>query len=182
MADAHFTRTDTAEGARFDVTPAPKLLARRLAIGLGVVTGLVILVGASAAGGQVGFLLSAILWGPLLGASLFSAAKGADPYPRVPTTLTVNAEGVRVGGTLFAARDIAEFIIQHPRDHGGTYVRSTTARIGDHIQNAHENRSFALMARLKSSSRPQLLVFGLTYNTGCALMNDVSAALNGRSL
>ncbi|MGQ3138929.1 MAG: hypothetical protein ACT6Q5_10255 [Sphingopyxis solisilvae] len=41
------------------------------------------------------------------------------------------------------------------------------------------NRSYALMARLKSSSKNEVLAFGLTLNVARSLQSDVTAALSG---
>jgi hypothetical protein len=181
MAEAHFSRTDTAEGARFDVTPAPALKTRSALIGCGAIFAIGLGLAALTAGIGV-FLLSAILWVPLLIAA-YLAKKTGDKYSRAPTTLIVSAGGIRAGDRHFAATDIAELLLQLPYDHGGVHresaPRTTGAQVGTMVAQAQENRSYALMARLKSDSRPQVLVFGLTYNVGSALLSDVSGALQG---
>lgn len=180
MAEAYFTRTDTAEGARFDVTPAPKLGSQSALLGCISLIPLAIAFFAYRSGGMVILMVSGILWVPLLVLILVAVMKGRR-HDRKPTSLLVNAEGIRVDGRNIAARDIAELILQLPGDHGGRYVegasRATASQVGRAVAVADENRSYALMARLRSDSRPQMLVFGLTPNVGRALLDDVSAVL-----
>lgn len=180
--EAHFVRTDTAEGARFEVTPAPAPGAQGcFFVGGYLIAGLIALGGLSL--GIAGFLFSAVLWGPLLLVLWLVGKSSAEKYSRAPVTLIVNAHGITAGDRVFPAESIAELLLRHPSDDGGARYelesRSAGQAIGQSIAQEVRNRSFALMARLKSGSVPEVLVFGLTYNTGVALLNDVIATMKG---
>lgn len=179
-AEAHFVRTDTVEGACFEVTPAPKVAAQGCLLVFGYLfAGLIALGGLSL--GVPGFLASSVLWGPLLLVLRLVRKSAAEKYSRAPVTLIVNAHGITAGDRDFPAESIVELLLRHPSDDGGARFelesRSGGQAIGRSIAHEVRNRSLALMARLKSGSAPEVLVFGLTYNTGVALVNDVIAAM-----
>ncbi len=135
-----------------------------------------ILVGLSAS------MLLALVGLLLLAFAIFMQVKSSDKQSRAPTRLVVNATGIKVGEKFYPADSIRQLLLRHPNETGGeTYEvhhRSDAARVGAMVATAQRNRSYALMARLKSSSKPEVLVFGLTNNTGTALLNDVSRELN----
>jgi hypothetical protein len=180
MNEALFTRTDTPQGVRFDVTPAPAVKTQGCMVMVGYgFSALVALWGLG--GGIPGLLLSSLIWGPVLAATVFLGRHLSKEPPRKAVSLLVNEDGINVGGRHYAASDIVEFQLKLPGDDGGVkyevYPSSGSATFGRLTAQRAKNRSYALMARMRSISRPEIIVFGLTWNTGEALMNDVSEAM-----
>jgi hypothetical protein len=179
MAQAHFTRTDTAEGARFDIRPAskPVSLSCMLIIAYGF-TAMIMYFGAKY--NMLGPF--AILWLPLLVLSVIATVATRDKYPRVPVTLIVNHEGVHANGVLYPREAIAEFALRNTAG-GGKDIwynsRSMASTGGAAVAAAHQNVGWGLFARPRTSSTPVILAFGLTPDTARALLNDVSEAMGG---
>lgn len=180
-AEAHFLRTDAAEGTRFEITPASSPRARGCVFAFGFALVAIIALWGLSAGGIAGLVMSGVVWGPLLLFLWLVAKSGAEKYSRAPVTLIVNSSGITAGTRLFPAESIAELLLRHPDDDGGHHdapLAATGARaLGQSVANSVRACSYALMARLKANSVPEVLVFGLTYNTGCALLTDVRAAM-----
>lgn len=177
MAQAHFTRTDTAEGARFDIRPAskPASLTCMLIVAYGF-TAMIIYFGATY--DMLGPF--AILWLPLLAISIAATFATRDKFPRVPVTLIVNTDGVRANGAFVPRDAIAEFALRNTA--GGNKdiwydSRSMASTAGAAVQAAHQNAAWGLFVRLRSSSTPAILAFGLTPDTARALLNDVAEAM-----
>lgn len=182
MSEASFVRTDTPEGARFDVTPAPKAGAMGCLVAVCVIAA-VALIFLGLKIGEGGVTFTAILWVPLLLGAAVVAVVHADKFPRVPVSLVVNGQGIRAGNHVFPGPEIAELILRHPTGAGRTYRAapgSAGASIGQAAARQAQERSYALMVRLTSSSQPQVLAYGLTYDAGLTLLNDVQAVLRRR--
>lgn len=186
--EALFSAMETEQGVQFDIVPASMpasygcmMVFLYIMAGLG---GLVALSGMVA--GDDG---SGAFWGGLFvaavpaGGVLWIRRMNAR-YERVPVKMVVNGNGITIGSRFFRSEDIRELVVKLPFDGGGaemtqyhTGVASTAgAATGMEIR----NRSYALMARLKSSSANEVLAFGLTYNVACSLLSDVNAALSGK--
>jgi hypothetical protein len=173
-SEASFTRNDTPEGAQFDIVSASQPMGRGcLFVGVYAICAVMILLGAT-----FGMLVGL----PLLAFTIFMHVKSGDKHSRAPTRLVVNASGITVGGKFYPADSIVQLLLRHPNDTGGANYeiqhKSDAAHVGAMVRTAQMNRSYALMARLKASSTPEVLVFGLTPNTGNALLNDVTRELN----
>lgn len=203
MNEAVFTRTDTPDGVRFDITPAPspKGSGALLTVGggcMGLWVGLVMggiaaiasfIVAAMILGEKLGFFvcvmvgIGVVIWRVKRATRQF---RSLDPTFK-PARLVVSPAGITYDGGFLPAEDIAELTVRHPRDTGGYRApRALRERdgpaagaynAGAQLGTALANRSFALMARRKSVSTPVLLVPGLTWNTGEALLNDVREAM-----
>lgn len=184
--EAHFTITETPDGAQFDVIPAAKPVSFGCMVaclyGMAALAGLIALSGLSSGSG--GQLLGGIVIGIPAAAGIFVFNRMGNKHSRAPVRLLVNPDGITVGQRFYPSADIRELILRLPHDTGGstmtTIHTSASAQTGAAIGMELRNRSYALMARVKSSSRPEILAFGLTYNVGDSLLKDVSAALNGR--
>ena len=184
--EAHFTITETSDGAQFDITPASKPASFGCMVvcvyAMGAIGALIALVGlVSGSGGQ---LIGGLVLAVPVAVGFFIFRQMANAHDRVPVRMLVNPDGITIGQRFYAASDIRELILRLPHDAGGaemvTYHTKASAQAGAAIGLELRNRSYALMARLKSSSKPEILAFGLTHNVGDSLLKDVSAALHGR--
>lgn len=186
--EAHFSTTETEQGVQFDIVPAsmPASFGCMMAF-LYIIAGLGGLVALS--GLVAGDDGSGAFWGGLFvaavpaGGILWFKRMNAR-YERVPVRMLVNDRGITIGARFFRSEDIRELVVKLPFDDGGaemtqyhTGVASTAgAATGMEIR----NRSYALMARLKSGSANEVLAFGLTVNVARSLLSDASAALSGK--
>lgn len=180
--EAHFSITETPEGVQFDITPASKPASFGcMIVGLyGLTAFVAFIVMVQLSGGLLGGVIAAA---PLL-AGIYFLNRKVNAHDRIPVRMLVNTSGITVGQQFYPSSDIRELIMRFPHDAGGstmtTYHGSAAAQAGAGVGMELRNRSYALMARLKSSSQPEILAFGLTYNVGDSLLKDVSSALNGR--
>lgn len=186
--EAHFSTAETDAGVEFDIVPAsmPGSFGCFMVILyiLAGIAGLIALGGLAA--GEDG---SGAFWGgalfaivPVGGIYFFKRMNGR--YERVPVKMVVNAQGIRIGARMYRSEDIRELVLGLPFDKGGAemvqYHSGVAGTAGAATGMEIRNRSYALMARLKSSSKNEILAFGLTVHVGQSLLSDVKAALAGR--
>lgn len=184
--EAHFTSRETTDGTLFDVTPASKPFSFGCIIvcvyGLAAIGVFVALSGLLA--GDGGMLFGGLFFAAVIGVPTYLVNRKINEHDRAQVQMLVNMDGIAIGPRIYPTTDIRELILRFPYDAGGstmtTYHTSTASQLGAGAGMELRNRSYALMARLKSSSKPEILVFGLTYNVGESLLNDVNAALKGR--
>lgn len=186
--EAHFSATETDQGVQFDIEPASMpasfgcmMVFLYIMAGIG---GLVALTGLASgedgAGAFWGGLFVAAV--PIGGILVFKRLNAR--YERVPVRMVVGKSGITIGARSYRSADIRELVVGLPFDKGGTEMMPTHSGVAGTAGAAAgmevRNRSYALMARLKSSSKNEVLAFGLTYNVACSLLSDASAALAGK--
>lgn len=195
-SEATFTRQDSAEGAVFSVRPAAKPggLGCMTTIGylfFGGIALIALIVGVQfdlergvpfqMVKFSVGF--SAIIWLPGL-LIVWSASKGTrDPAQREAVTITVDHKGLRVGGKHFPEAEIRDLVVDIPGRKGGqgftplrdgmSSAQQGAYNAGAAMAVAQINSSYALMVRTKASNQFEMLAFGLTPDTGRALLRDI---------
>ena len=149
------------------------------------------LVGALLPGTHNGSFTGLLSFAGAIAVVVWRARKGSSSTKRTlnrtPVSLLVNGARITREGVLIPASDIAELLLKHPNDRGGIRPASVTPEFGTSAAGAYRmgqrmgaeilNRSFALMVRRRSISTPEILVEGLTWNTGEALMSDVMEAM-----
>lgn len=183
--EAHFTATQTSDGVVFNVTPASMpasygcmMFFLYLMAGIG---GLIAIGGLL--GGEGGALIGGLFVGGIPAAGIVWIMKMNARWERAPVEMLVNREGITIGARTYRAEDIRELIVKLPFDSGGaemTQVHTGVASTAGAVTGMEiRNRSYALLARLKTSSENEVLAFGLTYHAACSLLNDVRAALAG---
>lgn len=109
----------------------------------------------------------------------------AENASRQPRNIRVDAAGVTVVSHTYGAADIVEFSVTHQSAGPATvrYERITTAggaigaSLRDNTENAQAHVSYQASLRLRSDSRPIVLMSGLTEQTASALIQDLSDAL-----
>lgn len=105
----------------------------------------------------------------------------SDIAKRKAVTLTAGKNELAVDGVKYPVRAIAELYLKEPQAGGqlvyGSGVALASAEVGAAIERSHKRRCLSLILRMKDSSRPMELVFGLTPEAGTALLNDVGFAL-----
>lgn len=196
-SEAVFVRTDTPNGVQFDVTPASKPAGTSafLTVGggcLGLFNGMFLgvfaaiptyIISSLILGSGFGSLPAmAVMCGIVVWFTLKTARRyrAFNPKSR-QTRLVVSSAGIQHPGGFVKADDIAELILRHPHERGGytvsTYSDSAAYNTGRQLGAELRNRSFALMARCKSISTPEVIVHGLTWNVGEALLNDIREAM-----
>lgn len=190
--EASYTRTDTPQGAEFTVTPAAKvnLLAEAGMFGCTVqflpfiVGGLLIASGLSNGGGGGGALLLGLV--VVGGYVALKALRPKAKDDRAPQKIIVSADGITAKGQHFAKAQIADLRLGHPGDLGVQRVEqwfdtstSTGANLRDTANARLEQarRTLTIMARLKSSSEPIVLVERLTPYPGRDLLQDILEAM-----
>lgn len=186
--EAQFSVTETDDGIVFDVVPATMPASfgcMMLFLYMIAAIGVLVAFGGLIAGEEgTGALVGGLFVAAVPTACILWLKKMNARYERVPVQMVVNSGGITISTRFYRAADIRELIVGLPFDDGGaemtqyhTGVASTAgAATGMEIR----NRSYALMARLKSTSAKEVLAFGLTYNVACALLSDVRAALAGK--
>ena len=196
-SEALFIRTDTPNGVQFDVTPASQPAGTNAVLALGggcrgLFTGAVLgllaaipiyLVASIFLGGLATLVSFVVACGIVVLFTIKTAGKyrTVNPKPH-PTRLVVNPAGIQHPGGFVNADDIAELALRHPNDKGGytisSYVSDSAAyNAGQRLGMELKNRTFALMVRRKSISTPEIIVRGLTWNAGEALLNDIRIAM-----
>jgi hypothetical protein len=104
---------------------------------------------------------------------------------RVPQDIHVSADGIRASGRQFRASDIAELMVTHsmagPERVHYERVDNTAKALGatlrENTQNAQHFVCYEASVRLRSDSRPNIVVGGLTHQTAEALVRDIRDAL-----
>lgn len=186
--EAHFSATETDQGVQFDIVPASLpasfgclMVFLYIVAGIGGLVALSGLVSGEDGSGSFwgGLFVAAV---PAAGILMFKRLNAR--YERVPVQMVVNRSGITIGARSFRSEDIRELIVGLPFDKGGAemtqYHSGVASTAGAATGMEVRNRSYALMARLKSSSKNEVLAFGLTYNVACSLLSDVNAALSGK--
>lgn len=162
-SEAHFTRSNTAEGAVFDITPAR-----------GHPTALVLIFGLY---GLAVFLKLLSPWSKwwllvLLAAGVLHFFHWKE-FRRAPVTLLVSKEGIRAGASFYSIDDVRGLYVARPGSSGGWEPLPDSE-----ILLGAQERSYALMVRLSSSSKLIPLARGLTMRTGKMLLGDISEILD----
>lgn len=111
----------------------------------------------------------------------------AENASRQPKNIRVDAVGVTIDGHIYRAADIVEFTVTHQSAGPAIvrYERITTAggaigaSLRDNTENAQGHVGYQASLRLRSDSRPIVLVAGLTEQTASSLIRDLSEALAG---
>ncbi len=198
--EAFFRRTATPSGVRFDVTPAEEFKSADLAIAKSTFTliGFVVY----ALGALLAFAFLARIFGPIMGfvvtclggGWLIFHRRGKDVGKRSaperrPVSISIDASGMTWDGGQVPADDIAELVVRHPSDRGGERpdrlagpfayegVNRAAYNRGAKLRAELNNRAYALMLRRRSISTPETIAFGLTWNAGEALRDDLLAAI-----
>lgn len=186
--EAHFSTTETGEGVQFDIVPASLpasfgclMVFLYIAAGLG---GLVALSGLAAGDDGSGAFWGGAIFAAIPAGGIYMFKRLNNRYDRAPVRMIVNTDGISIGARTYRAEDIRELILGLPFDKGGAemvqYHSGVASTAGAATGMEVRNRSYALMARLKSNSKNEVLAFGLTVNVGQSLLSDVKAALNGK--
>lgn len=186
--EAHFSTTETEQGVQFDIVPAsmPTSFGCMMVFLylIAVLGGLVALSGLVAGGEGGGALVGGLFVAAVPAAGILWFKRMNARYARVPVQMVVNGNGITIGARFFRSEDIRELVVKLPFDHGGAemtqYPSGVASTAGAATGMEIRNRSYALMARLKSGSANEVLAFGLTYNVACSLLTDVNAALSGK--
>lgn len=179
--DSYFTRSDTGEGVRFDITPAGYPSAGCM--------GMPVLVGSGAiALFTITNPLLVLAW-PLLAILAWMSWKivkegKAETAARQPQSVFVTKQGIIVDGRTFPASDVVE-IAWSPRNTGpaqhyvvpDSNMQASAQAMGRNLRARMEHVSWMLSLRLRSDSRPVVIVRHLTPDTAKALGNDIMAAL-----
>jgi hypothetical protein len=185
--EAFFSANETPDGVQFDIVPASMpasfgclmvFLYVMAAIG-----GFVALSGMAAGEDGGGAFWGGAFIGAIAGGGILMFKRLNARYARVPVRMVVTGQGITIGERLYRRDDIRELIVGLPFDKGGAemvqYHSGVAATAGAATGMEIRNRSYALMARLKSSSKNEILAFGLTLNMARSLQSDVTAALSG---
>lgn len=185
--EAFFSANETPDGVQFDIVPASMpasfgclmvFLYVMAAIG-----GFVALSGMAAGEDGRGAFWGGAFIGAIAGGGILMFKRLNARYTRVPVRMVVTDQGITIGERLYRRDDIRELIVGLPFDKGGAemvqYHSGVAATAGAATGMEIRNRSYALMARLKSSSKNEILAFGLTLNMARSLQSDVTAALSG---
>lgn len=104
---------------------------------------------------------------------------------RVPQDIHISVDGLRVSGRQFRAADIAEVMVTHsmagPERVHYERVDNTAKALGatlrENTQSAQHFVCYEASVRLRSDSRPNIIVGGLTHQTAQALVHDIRDAL-----
>lgn len=189
--EASYKRDDTPDGAVFTVIPAAYLdvLSATGLPGLVVKFAPYFLSVALTFEGLTRLDFQFIFVGLAIGGAYF--AWNRSPHhkkkrERLPQLLIVNSDGIKAQGRSVASKDIKELLLRIPGDVGvertERVVDTSTAHGAAFNAGANaglevNRRRYALMARLKSSSEPVILVERLTPYVGQSLMDDVWEAM-----
>lgn len=169
---SHYNRQDRDGDVLFSVTPAPypgdRAAGQIMMLGVGAICVGVLLLLFVVGIAFIGLGIAWIVQSRRLGARWARENEG-----RKPKDILVNPSGVVADGRLYAAGDIMEFIVTHP-DAGA--AGRTGAAVAD-LRNAQRAVSHQASVRLRSDSRPIVLVGGLAYQTASALIRDMAEGL-----
>ena len=183
MAQAHYRRSETDGGIRYDVTPAPWpgmgcMLTGATIIAVGAfIPGVIMLV---MGGGPALLLLGAVFWGPAgYCAHTFRKADQTQRQNRKPATIIIQPDAVVADGRSFPREDIYGFAIRHAETGDEVAYSSSdhlarAQKAGQQIGAAMAAISNQLILRRHSDSQPVILVHGLDGETGHALAAALS--------
>lgn len=168
-----YNRREQNGAVFFSVTPAPypgdKGAGQIFALGVGMIcVGVVLLIFVVG----IAFIGLGIAW--IIQSRNLKKRCELENARRVPKEIRVDAAGVVVDGYLYEAADIVEIAVSH-QDAGP--ARQTGKAVAD-LKNAQAFVSHQASVRLRSDSRPMVLVSGLTLETARALVQDISGALS----
>lgn len=168
-----YNRREQNGAVVFSVTPAPypgdKGAGQIFALGVGAIcVGVVLLIFVVG----IAFIGLGIAW--IIQSRNLKKRCELENARRVPKEIRVDAAGVVADGYLYEAADIVEIAVSH-QDAGP--ARQTTGKAVADLKNAQAFVSHQASVRLRSDSRPMVLVSGLTLETARALVQDISGAL-----
>jgi hypothetical protein len=172
IVGSHYNRRDRDDDILFSVAPAPypgdKAAEQIMMLGVGAIcVGVLLLLFVVG----IAFIGLGIAW--IVQSRKLRARWRRENEGRKPKDILVNASGVVVDGCAYAAADIAEFVVTHPDAATGG---RTGAAVVD-LKNAQIAVSYQACLRLRSDSRPIVLVDGLTQQTASALVRDMAEVL-----
>lgn len=184
-----YNRSDRPDGTVFSVTPAPYPGAAQVHLLLfgGIFTALFSLAMMLI---LIGFLL--LPFSILMFFAWWKLRKrfNEENAHRVPQDIHISADGIRAAGRQFRAADIAEVMVTHsmagPERVHYERVDNTAKALGatlrENTQNAQHFVCYEASVRLRSDSRPNVIVGGLTHQTAAALVRDIREALAANPL
>lgn len=169
---SHYNRREEDGDVLFSVTPAPypgdKAAGQIMMLGVGAI-GVGVLLLLFVVG--IAFIGLGIAW--IVQSRKLRARWVQENGDRKPKDILVSPSGVVADGRLYAAADIVELVATHP--DAGASGRTGAAVAA--LRNAQMAVSYQASVRLRSDSRPIVLVSGLTHETATALIRDMTAAL-----
>lgn len=179
-----FSRADDGHGTVFSVTPAPfpgSAQASLLFYG-GIVCAIVSVPMMAILVGFIMFPLSLLF---IYTGSKLRSRFTTENARRVPQKIVVTPSAVAAAGREFAHHDILEFVVTHsaagPAKVRYERIASGSAAMGatlrENTANAQNYVCFQASVRLRSDSRPIVLVDGLTEQTAEALCRDLAGTL-----
>jgi hypothetical protein len=193
MADIYFKTERTAEGTVFHLVPPPP--SRLFSAVLWIAA--VMMIGSVLANTHWLYQFQQLVFGLVFwGGLFFVLIRWRMKYieKTQPFTITVVPEGLMVRDVFYAREDIAELTLAAPGARapsggyaiaGGGIAGALSVGMMQGAMNASQviaanadARSYSLMLRKRSISKPIRLVAGLTHQTGAALVNDIHHTWN----
>lgn len=167
-----YNRREQGEATVFTVTPAPypggKGAGQIFALGVAMIcVGVVLLIFVVG----IAFIGLGIAW--IIQSCNLKKRCEVENASRTPKDIRVSASGIAANGYLFEIEDIVEVMASH---HDAGPTRQTGKAVAD-LKNAQAFVSYQVGVRLRSDSRPVVLMGGLTSETARSLAQDISALL-----
>lgn len=167
-----YNRREQGEVTVFTVTPAPypgdKGAGQIFALGVAMIcVGVVLLIFVVG----IAFIGLGIAW--IIQSRNLKKRCEFENAHRTPKDIKVSASGVAANGYLYEIENVVEVMVSH---HDAGPSRQTGKAVAD-LKNAQAFVSYQVSVRLRSDSRPIVLMGGLTSETARSLAQDISTLL-----